>query len=148
MSVVGNVKTRIKSNLDALVSSSNLGQVIISDFNKKSIWEYDIATYPAAIISTPGIPESVGKTNGQNLRTYEFEIIVVEKGENIDDTSQIEDLMEVIANKFDNDPTLGGVACGAVDPVVTPAMALSNEDKTFVVFSVIIRAKVMIDLTF
>ncbi len=140
------VKNEIKTILDTLVST-DLGQVIISDF-RKDFWEQDIAKYPAAIISTPGISASEVKTNAQNLRTYEFEIVVIMKGENITHIYDVENLMDKIADAFDNNPTLNGVACGAIEPTTTPIQAVSYQDKTFVMFSIIIRAKVMIELTF
>lgn len=147
MATAYQVKSAIQTTLQALVTSGDLGEVIVSDF-RKDFWSQDISVYPAAIISTPGISASVGQTNAQNLRTYEFEVVVIMKGEDITNTEDVENLMDSIADVLDNNPTLDGVACGGLEPATTPIQAVSYQDKTFVMFSVIIRAKVMIELNF
>lgn len=140
------IKARIKTLLDQLVTGGTLGSAFEDDF-KTNLFEKDIAKYPAAMLTTAAV-ESEAVTNRDNMRAYIFEIVIINKGENVTTPEQIETLMDAILNKFDNDPTLGGTADGAVEPSTSTPEAFTTGDKSYIVFSVFLRARKLIALSF
>ena len=142
------IKNAVKTKLDTLKTAGTLGTVIVDDFKTDPTigLKHNIAAYPAAIMASPSV-ESAYETNMDNLRTHIFEIVIVQKGENISTTSNIEELMEALLNAFDNDPTLGGAANGAVDPVVSSPEPVTTVDGTFIVFTVTIKARALFTRT-
>lgn len=143
------IKTNIKYILDALQRKEILRDVQVDD-HKRNIFNRTFTAFPVAILTTPAI-ESRAETNVQNLRTYQFEIIVLLNSEEVTDDAQLEDLIEDILNEFDNDPTLkGGTDTSAADGAVEPSTSSPEaiEGTKFIAFSITIRAKAMRDLTF
>jgi hypothetical protein len=133
------IKNAIKAKLESLVPAT-LGEVQVDDFKLSNIFDRDIAKYPAAILTSATI-EAEALTNRDNIRTLTFEIVILEKGENVADATQIEDLREKIFNVFDDDPSLGGTATGGVEPVLSPVEIITDRSRSFIVFSVIVKAK-------
>lgn len=146
MSSLSEIKTAIKAKLDELKTAGTLADVQEDDF-KVGILERDIMAYPCAILTTPTI-ESSAETNRDNTRIYTYEIVVVQKQELINAATDIEDLAEAILNKFDNDPTLGGKADAGVEPATSSPQAAISRGKGVIFFSVILRVKKIIALTF
>ena len=149
MSALGDVKTAIKTKLNELTTSTPtaiLAEVQEDDL-KIGLLERDIVAYPCAILTTPSI-ESGAETNRDNTRIYTFEIVVVQKQENITSATDIETLAEAILDKFDNDPTLGGKADAGLEPAISSPQAAIARGKGVIFFSVILRAKKVITLTF
>jgi hypothetical protein len=142
MSIVGNIKNQIKTILDALVTGTVLGSVLMDDF-KDDVLNRDIPAFPCAILTSPSIESSSAETNQDNLRTHTFEILIVQKGENITGSNDMEDLMEALINAFDNDPTLSGKANGGVEPAVSPTMSISSGDRTYVLFVITLKPKAL-----
>lgn len=141
-----NIKNKIKAHLDALLALGTLNEVQMDDF-KKGVFDRDYAAYPVAILTGPAT-SSEYLTNRQNMRTYTFDIIVLQNAENVSTTTEIEALVEAILNRFDNDPTLTGSSDGAVEPAVsTPSPALSR-GKTFIGFVISLKARSVIELNF
>lgn len=134
------IKSKIKTALDDLKALETLGEVIEDDFKISNLFDRDFSAYPAAVLTSPSI-EGDYLTNRENLRTYNFEIVVLSKGEDIDAAGQIEDLAEAILNKFDNLPTLSGEADGGVEPASTAPAPVTVRGKTFIVFSIILKVK-------
>lgn len=134
------IKNAIKTNLDALVIANTLKEAQVDDFKVSNIFDRDIAQFPAAILMTPSMESDI-LTNKENTRTFIFEIVIIEKGENVTSATQIEDLRDAISNKFDDDPTLGGAASGGVEPALSPAQTITDRSRSFIVFSMILRAK-------
>lgn len=147
MALVTDIKNKIKTFLDELVTAGTLGEVQMDDFKISPVWERDFAKYPAAILTMPAI-EGGYFTNRQNERVHTFEIVIVSKGENIASATDIETLAEAILDKFDNQPTLAGKADGGVEPSTTPAEPITSRGKSLIIFSVIIKAKAIKDLSF
>jgi hypothetical protein len=141
------IKTKIKTLLDALVTAGTLGEVVEDDFRESNLFDRDLSAFPAAILTSPSISGDY-LTSNENMRTYTFEIVVLQKGENIASASEIEDLAEALMDKFDNDPTLGGKADGAVEPSATNPAPVTVRGKTLIVFSITLKAKASITLTF
>jgi hypothetical protein len=133
------IKNAIKTKLESLAPAI-IGEVQVDDFKVSNVFDREIAKYPAAIITSATI-EAETFTNRDNLRTFTYEIIIIQKGENITSPTQIEDLREGIMKVFDDDPTLGGTADGGVEPSISPAASITDRARSFIVFSVIIKAR-------
>lgn len=144
MSKGAQIKAKIKEKLLTLQRAEVLGEVIVDDL-KKGIFDRDFAAYPAAVVTTPAITNDI-LTNVQNVRTYTFEIVVICKAEDITEEDAIEDLAEQIMDSFDNIPSLEGVAEAGLDPSTSPAEAVVSRGNSWVVFSVILKAKSVKDL--
>lgn len=134
------IKNAIKTELDALVTAGTLGEAQTDDFKISSIFDRDIGAFPAAILMTPTI-EAETLTNRDNLRAFAFEIVIINKGENITSATQIEDLRDAIMKRFDDNPTLSGAADAGVEPALSPVETIADRSRSFVVFSVILKAK-------
>lgn len=144
--LITDIKNAIKTKFDGLKTAGTLGEVQVDDF-KVDFLDRDIAVYPCAIITSPTV-EGGYFTNNQNERTYTFNVAIVNKGENIATANDIETLAETIIDAFDNDPTLGGKADGGVEPSSSAPEPVTSQGKSFVVFTITIKAKAIKDLTF
>ena len=133
-----------KAKLNALCPST-LKTVIVDDFNTNPNLE-NIPHFPAAILNSPST-QSERDTNRENLRTHIFEILVIQKGENITGANDIEEMREAILDTFDNDGTLGGAANGSVDPASSNPQSITSGDKTYIVFTVTLKARALFNLT-
>lgn len=131
-----NIKQAIRDNLDALVTAGSLGAVIEDDF-KENLLTMNYPDFPCAVLTTPST-ESYYDTSHENRRVHTFDIIIVEKGENVSATNSIEATMEAIFDQFDSDPTLiGGGQTGnvlTVEPAASRAIPINGPDKTYIVF--------------
>lgn len=142
-----NIKNAIKAELDTLKTAGTLGEVQMDDFNESPIFDREISAYPVAILTGAAI-ESEPQTNRDNLRTFIFEIPIIQKAENITTSTDIEELRGKIMDHFDNNPTLGGAANGGVEPSVSPAESILSRGKSYIVFTLTLRAKASVSLTF
>lgn len=145
MATAKSIKDKIKTLLEELKTAGTLGEVQVDDL-KVGIFDRDFGAFPVAVLATPSI-ESGLNTNRENLRTYTYEVVVVQKAENATDANSIEDLAEAILNKFDADMLSGtasqlriGGADGGVEPSTSTPEAVVSRGKTYVVFSVFVRA--------
>lgn len=140
------IKAAIKVNLDALVTSAVLGGATTSDIKKDPL-AADIPSFPHAFLMPPSI-ESEALDNRTNIRTYVFDIMVLWNAENITDATTIEEDIEAILNKFDNDPTLGGTAMAGYLPVSLAPQPFQHGGKDLIMAVVQIQAKQHVSLTF
>lgn len=138
MADVTDIKAQIEVLLGELVTATTLGQSIVDDY-KVGIFQRDFGAYPVAILTTPSIDSSIESSNG-NQRTYTFEIIVIQLGDNITSSADIETLQEAVLDKFDAKPTLNNTAQRSEANVSVPAAAVSAGGKHFVAFSVTVKA--------
>ena len=141
------IKGKIKDKLDALVTSEILKCVIVDDLKKNPSLDRDIPYFPAAILVSPSSAGNMS-TNRSNLRTYTFVITIVQKAENIESSDDIEYLSDQILDLFDNDPTLAGTAVGGLEPSNSEPTAITSQDKSYVVFTVTLKAHADKTLTF
>ncbi len=146
MTLVTDIKTEVKIALDALVSGGVIKEVQHDDF-RVGIFDRDYAKFPVAILTTPSI-EGEYLTNRQNTRVHTFEIIILMRGEDVGSPADVENLMETILDKFDNNLTLTAKADGGVEPSITSPEVVIARSKSFITFSVIVKAKAVKDLTF
>lgn len=142
------IKGAIKTLLDTLKTGETpiLGDVQIDDL-RESIFDREVAAYPAAIICDPSV-EAANFTNSQDERTYSVPVLVYQMRENITSTNTIGKIREAIMNKIANDPTLGGAADGAVEPSISVPEPTTIKGKSMVYFTILIKAKAIIDLSF
>lgn len=140
------IKTAIKDNLDSLVSDNVLLGATISDIRKDPL-AADIPTFPHAYLMPPAV-ESEVLDNRSLIRTYTFGILILFNAENVASTTELEEKVEAILNKFDNDPDLGGTALGGVLPVSSAPAPLQHNGKDLIAVEVQIQAKEYVTLTF
>lgn len=145
MSQSSAIKAQIKTILDALVSGGTLGQVIEDDF-KVNIWQRDFSTFPVAILIGPAT-DSSAETNRENMRTYTYQIMILQLVENIRSVSAVEDLLELVLNAFDNAPGLAGAAVGGLFPSSSVPEPVVAGGRSMVIFSVILKAKTLYQIT-
>lgn len=130
------IKAAIRYNLDQLKDAGTLGGIIEDDF-KNSLLTLEYPGYPCAVLTVPAT-DSFYDTSHENRRVHTFDILIVQKGENVSDNRSLEDLMDAIFNQFDSDPTLiGNGDTGnalTVEPAASRAVPISSSDKTFIVF--------------
>lgn len=146
MSSISTVKSAIGVNLAALVTSEVIAGYTVSDFKKNPL-AADIPSFPHAFLVPPSM-ESTVLDNRSVLRTYVFDILVVVNAENITTTDYLENLIEGIINKFDNDPTLQGTANGGVLPISSSPAPYQHGGKDLVMVVIAIEAKTDVSLTF
>lgn len=144
MALVTDIKNQIKTYLDSLVPAT-LAEVQVDDF-RVGIFDREIGAYPVAILTTPSI-EGDYLTNKENVRTHMFEIVVIQKGENISSATDIENLIEILMDKFDNNFTLAGKADAGVEPSSSTPAAYTSKGKNFITFSIFLKAKAIKALT-
>lgn len=138
------IKTQIKADLDALVTAGSLGAAQMVDYSK-DVFTADYSAFPVAILGMSSV-ESDASDNRDNLRTYTFPILVIQKAENLTAQTDMEDLRDAILNAIDTDFTLAGKAVGGVLPVASPAQTMSVGDKSLVYFVITIKAKTIYQL--
>lgn len=146
MSALSTLKDAIKTRLDALVTATTLKGATITDLRKNPLDE-DIQAFPWAFLMPPATDSDV-VDNRTVLRTFTFDIMVVEKAENITSSTQIENLLEAVLNEFDNNPTLGGTADGAVLPATSAPQPIDHLGKNFTVFFVQLKCNRTQSLTY
>jgi len=144
--MIADIKTQIAVNLANLVTDGVLGGYTSTDLKHDPL-KGDIPSFPHAYLMPPAVASSV-LDNRSVLRTYSFDIVVIQNAENIETSSEIETLVENIMNEFDNDPTLGGTARGGVLPVSSSPQPYQHSGKDLVMFIVRIEAKADVTLSF
>lgn len=140
------IKANIKTNLDELVTAGTLGAAISTDI-KRSPLSADFPAFPCAILMPPAL-ESQVLDNRTVTRTYAFDIMIVVNAEDITDTIQVENMIEAVISKFDNDPTLGGAAEGGVLPVSSAPEPFQHNGRDLIMVIMQIEAKQAVSLTF
>lgn len=140
------IKAAIKTNLDALVTAEVLAGASTSDFKKDPL-SADIPAYPYAYLMPPAI-ESEALDNRTNIRTYIYDIMLIWNAENIDDATTVEEDIEAVLSKFDNDPTLQGTAMAGVLPVSMAPQPFQHTSKQLIIGIVQIQAKQHANLQF
>ena len=139
MSQETTIKSAIKTILDALKTAGTLKEVAYDDF-RHPVQFRDTASFPAAIIG-PAAIISASETQSDNLRTYDYQIVIVDKTENIASATQLEDLREAVLNAFDNAPTLSGAANGGLEPSLSQPQP--DDGNNYIIFIVNLKAKAL-----
>jgi hypothetical protein len=139
------IKTQIKALLDALVVDGVIGGVIQEDLNT-NVLALDFPAYPCAVLGTSNM-NSAYEYPQSNRRTYQYDILIVQLQDNLNDVAQMENIRDAIALKFDNAVTLSTAPFG-VEAVSGPQTIMAQNDKTFILFNVTIRATTVVSLTY
>lgn len=141
------IKEKIREKLESLKRQELLRQVIVEDF-KKGILDRDYSAFPVAILQTAGIQNET-ITNSQNFRTYTFDIVVLLKGEDVNDATTVEELRAAIMDAFDSDPTLTTTCDGGVLPASSPIEPIPMiGGKSYIAFTLTLECRAIKDLTF
>lgn len=141
-----NIITAITAHLEALKTAQVLKAYLVQDF-RENLLEKDLPAYPCAILMPPAV-DSVEESRQTNLRTFTFDLVVVQKKDNLSGANAIGELIEAIIDEFDNDPTLGGAADGGLPPGSSVPDEVTSADGTFIVFAVTLRPRALKNLTF
>lgn len=146
MSQATDIKKQIRLVLEELVREQTLRDVQVDDF-KDDPFARDFTAFPTAILMTPSIQGSV-ETNRDNIRAYSYDVIIVEKAENVTNSDQIEELAEKVLDAFDNCGRLGGYANAGLEPSATSPEAISvSTGRTYIGFIIKIVARALVTLT-
>lgn len=144
--MIQDIKNAIKTNLDALVTDTVLAGATITDIRKDPL-AADIPTFPHAFLMPPAV-ESEVLDNRTVMRTYTFAIMLLFNAENLTSTTELEEKIENVLSKFDNDPTLGGTALGGVLPVSSAPQPFHHAGRDLIMAVVEIKAKEPVSLSF
>lgn len=136
---------KIKTVLEELERAGTIGKLMVREMSE-SFFDLDIANYPVAVLTPPYIMSEI-ETNVDNIRTYNFEIYVIMKSDEITAENPITELMETLIDTFDNLPSLNGVAEGGVEPATSPTSSVTSRGKEYTVFRVILKARACATIT-
>lgn len=144
MSQTGNIKLKIRDLLEELKDVGTLSDVLL--LNKPtSIFSLQTDKFPVAVLANNSFTGERA-TNRDNEVTHTFEILVIEKTENIDTDTYLEDLSETIRKKFADNETLGGLSI-AVEPAVSQVGPISETDYSMTVFLITLKVRAIETLT-
>ena len=143
---ISTIKAAIKTNLDELVVSEVLAGASVGEMKINPL-DADIAAYPHAFLMPPSVQSEV-LDNRTVTRTYTFTILTLFKGEDLEETADLETKIESVLSKFDNDPTLSGTALGGVLPVSSAPEPFQHNHTQLVAVEFNIEAKEVVSLSF
>lgn len=125
------IKSIIKSHLVNLVEAGSIGNYYEQDLSKDTL-EGTYKKFPVVLL---GMSDAQADylTNQANLNNYKFQLIVMQKVDDVKQVTDIEDLRDLIMTEFATDPTFG-LENGWVDPPRSPLPPITTPDKTYVVF--------------
>ncbi len=141
------IKAQILANLNALILLGVLAAVIEQDINT-NILDAELPGYPCAILGVSAM-DATWEYQQANKRTYTYDILVIQRKENLVNPSDMEDIRDAIALQFDNNFTLAGAAPLGVSAVMSPRMPIAGkEGKSYVVFNATIKATTLAALQY
>ncbi len=144
MSQTGDIKLKIRDLLNDLVNTGDLADVIV--LNKPTaIFSLKTDKFPVAVLANNSF-SGERATNRDNEVTHTFEILVIEKTDNIDGETYLEDLSEVIRKKFADNETLDGLSI-ALEPAVSQVGPISETDYSMTVFLITLKVRAVEQLT-
>ena len=141
------IKEQIRLKLERLQREEVLRHVYVDDY-KKEILDRDYPAFPTAILRSAGFQNEAFVNTG-NMRTYSFDIVVLLKGDDVNDATSIEELRATITDRFDSDPTLGDTCEGGASPISSEIGTVGSiGGKSLIAFTLTIEGKATKDLTF
>lgn len=144
MSQTGDIKLKIRDLLQDLVNDNTLGEVIV--LNKPTaIFDLSPDKFPTAVLANNSFTGERA-TNRDNEITHTFEILVIDKSDNVDTDTYLEDLSETLRKKFADNETLGGLSI-AIEPSSSPYGPLSEANYDMVVFLLTLKVRVFESIT-
>ena len=144
MSQTGDIKLKIRDLLQDLVDNGTLAAITV--LNKPvAIFSLIPDKFPVAVLANNSFTGE-RLTNRDNEITHTFEILVIEKSENIDTDTYLEDMAEVMRKKFADNETLGGLSV-AIEPSVSQAAPISETDYSMTIFLLTLKVRAVEALT-
>lgn len=149
MSVSGDIKNKIETELGVLKTATTIGAFESLDFKKNPVDLQDVEAFPYVLVSPPSIETSEVIDNRTHFRTYKFEMFVAFKRDNITTDTTIEDTLEAIMDHFDDlSDDFGGLADGGINPSVSTPEPIESGGKLYVIASVTLEIRNTKSLTF
>jgi len=146
MSTVGDIKLKLKEVLDTLVPD-HLNEVQLRQHSIDVLNDANIAT-PLIVIQPPSIQSEVASSS-QITRSYEFNMPVILTVDNVVGNTYVEDLQETIMDTLDRRINgLEGTANAGISPAVSPVEPITNNGRTYLLFGIIVVAKVIKEIRF
>lgn len=142
-----NMKNAIIADLQSLVDSGTLRAVLADDMTKLNPLDRTWPGYPSALVIPPTVSTSEYEDQANNLREYNWYVMVVTTPDNIPaaDPTYLEGLVDSVLNVFDLDCTLQGTSIGGTLPaVLEPPGPVHSGSLTYVVFYVLIKARQLV----
>lgn len=139
------ITNKIKEVLEGLVRAGTIGELHVRPVDE-SIFNLNLGKFPVAVLPPPYILSEI-ETNVDNIRTYNYEILIILKTDSITPDEPLTELMETLIDTFDNMPSLEGVAEGGVEPSTAPTSSVSDRGKNYTVFRVILKARACATIT-
>lgn len=141
----GTVKLKIIALLQDLVQAQTLGDVVAvqSGMSLASYLE-KVPSFPAAFVSSPGI-NGERYTNRDNEVQLLYEVMVVDKQENLESDDYVENLMHALVQKFADNETLNTEGVMGIEPSTTPADVASTSEGQYLYFSLVLKVRVTIN---
>lgn len=140
------IKAQILVNLQTLVTAGTLSAIIEEDINT-NVLDLDFPGYPCAVIGVSTM-NADWEYQQANKRVYQYDLLIVQLQENLQNPSDMEDIRDAIALVFDNNVTLSGAAPLGVSAVASPRIPIKQNGKNYIVFNVTIRATTLANLTY
>lgn len=142
------IKTQILANLNALVTAGVLGSVLEKDITA-DVLKDTFPSYPCAVLGSSTLA-SVWEYQQANKRTYQFDLLMVQKVMNLpgNNPGYMEDLRDAVATQFDNNFTLGGAALLGVAAVFSQKVQTTERGDNYVTFWVTLKATTLANLSY
>jgi len=142
----GPIKDEIITILQELKDADIIGAYLADDLSPNPL-SMDFPGYPCIVLGMCS-QESGYETNQQNMRTYEYPLLIVARPDSYkNDPKGFENFIDDISDAFDNKFDLNGKANGGVDATFTRPAPINSSDNTYLVTFAIIRARAVVDLT-
>lgn len=141
------IKKAAAQVLKGLVSSGTIKGYQMQDYIK-NMQDLVFPSLPWAVLSTPSAVDSKIEYNASNMRTYQFDILVVARYEDTQSPIDVETLMDQVMLAFDETITLLGVANCGLEPAIVQKGTINTGERNLICFNVRIRAKALQPLTF
>jgi len=147
MADISSIKDKIASELGNLESQGDIGGYEQLQFNKTSV-DLDVGSYPHVLLVPPSV-ESELIDNRTAQRTYNFEIDVFFKQENLQQ-NDLENTAEAIMNHFDDlsDDFSGEAAGGIAVSTTSPQITSDKTGNNYAMFSVILKIRALQHLNY
>ena len=140
MSNIQTVKAKIKTELDALVTAGTLAKAVSQDVKENPLSQ-DHSAFPVAVLTPPAIENEI-LDNMNNLRVYEFGVVIIHNPEDLSSITDLEECLEAVINHFDDHVTLDGIAVGGVEPAASAPAPIQIEQSNLIVTEIVLRVKV------
>lgn len=147
MASIQTIKAKIVEKLTEMTQevTPKLKAVTALDIRKDPL-DGKVTKYPHAFVMPPSIDSARFLDNRSEIREYTFAIMVVCKADNISSTSEVEELMEAMMDKFNNSVTLDNELVGGMKRTTSTPATISHGSVSYVVFDILLTGQAVYDL--